>query len=135
MSIFEVFIQARDLRKALEESNAFTTGRMGHTAAEFFKLLAVIKEFLLTPSNIKGGLLIFLARKENLDSLGPLIDLIQPMEDRKVVRYHIAAALVMEVDRMAAKKNKYGQLGLNDSDAFDSFRRLEQYLEENSHNN
>ncbi len=129
MTINEVFIQVRDYKKVLDKSLAFSSGRMGHSAAEFYKHLSLLRDYLLIPSNIKAGLLEFFANAENIDSLGPIIDLIQPEDYRKSVRYHITAAIIMEIDRLVAKKKKYGQLGLNDQSTYESLQRLSKYLD------
>jgi hypothetical protein len=131
MAIFEVFAQIKDFNNILLKSpGILTSGRMNSAAAEFFKLLEVFRDYFLNPKNISNNVLRFLANPENMESLGPVIERIQPKESQTEVLYRIAVALTGEIDLLIEKQKKYIQLGLNDMETLQSFQKLEKYLEE-----
>jgi hypothetical protein len=133
MAIFEVFTQIKGYNKILVNSpGVFTSGRMNSAATEFSMLLEVFRDYFLIPEKVTGKVLLFLANPENMESLGPVIELIQPKESQTEVLYRIAVALTNQIDLLFEKQKKYTQLGLNDMETLQSFQKLEKYLEEYS---
>ena len=131
MTVEEVFLQVKDYGNLLLSNPCgMVSGRMNSAGSEFYRLLGLLTDYFLSSENIQGGVLKFIAKPENLESFGPIIDHIQPREHCKEVQYRIAVALTADIDLLVEKEKKYQQLGLNDTESLASYRRLEKYLED-----
>lgn len=131
MRVDEIFLQLKDYRNILLSNPAgFYSGRMNSVGTEFYRLLGLFTDYFLCSDNVHEIVLKFLAKSENIESLGPILDYIQPQEQCVQVRYRIAVALTAEIDRLVKKEKEYRQLGLNDLESLRSYQGLEKYLED-----
>ena len=127
MGVKDLYIEVREYWKMLQNANAFATGRMDHAGAHFYQLLGSLKDMLLVPANISNDFLLFIAQPDNLGELGPIIDTIQPEEDRKWIRYNLGVAITTRIDKLTQEGQARRQ-GFGDPISLASLRKLNKYL-------